>query len=81
MEAASLPLPPGRRSLAASYRERQRARRAMRLMSDAERFDRAADRLSAQVDPSAWQVAHLRRQAEQLRELAEREHPQLISAA
>ena len=57
----------------AALRTRRRDRRASRLLSDAERFDRAAARLEGNLEPDAWQVAHLRRQAEQLRDLAELE--------
>jgi hypothetical protein len=70
MEAASLTLPAGREGLAASLRRRRRDRRAKRLLADAERFERAAARLEATLDEQAWQVAHLRRSAAQLRELA-----------
>jgi hypothetical protein len=45
-------------------------RRAARLLADAERFERAAARLQAQVGPDSWQVRHLRRSAAELRELA-----------
>ena len=69
MEAASLTLPARRNGLAA-IRDRRRDRRARRLLSDAERFDRAAHRLESSLEPDAWQVAHLRRSAEQLRQLA-----------
>ncbi|MEA2426872.1 MAG: hypothetical protein QOF37_500 [Thermoleophilaceae bacterium] len=41
-----------------------------RLLSDANRFDRAAERLEQQLEPSAWQVTQLRRSAEQLRTMA-----------
>jgi hypothetical protein len=70
MEAASLTLPARREGLAESLRRRRRDRRSKRLMADAERFDRAAARLEATLDGEAWQVAHLRRSAAQLRELA-----------
>jgi hypothetical protein len=70
MEAASLTLPARREGLAASLRRRRRDRRAKRLLADAERFERAAARLEATLDEQAWQVAHLRRSAEQLRALA-----------
>ena len=69
MEAASLTLP-RREGLKASLRDRRRDRRARRLLSDAERFERAAVRLESSLDPDAWQLAHLRRSAAQLRELA-----------
>jgi hypothetical protein len=64
VEAASLPLP------RPQLRARRAARRAARLISDAERFSRAADRLEAQVGADAWQVRHLRRSADDLRRLA-----------
>jgi hypothetical protein len=70
MEAASLTLPARREGLAASLRQRRRDRRAMRLMADAERFERAASKLESTLEPNAWQVAHLRRSAAELRELA-----------
>jgi hypothetical protein len=70
MEAASVTLPARRAGLMAALRDRRRDRRAQRLLSDAERFDRAAARLESSLEPNAWQVAHLRRSAEQLRELA-----------
>ena len=62
MEAASIPFP--------TFRNRRQERRVKRLLSDAARFDRAAARLEAQLDPDCWQVHQLRRSAEQLRELA-----------
>jgi hypothetical protein len=62
MEAASIPL--------LTFRNRRQERRVKRLLSDAERFDRAAARLESQLDPGSWQVSQLRRSAEQLRELA-----------
>ena len=70
MEAGSLTLPARREGLLAALRMRRRDRRAQRLLSDAERFDRAAARLEANLEPDAWQVAHLRRQAAELRDLA-----------
>ena len=70
MEAASLTLPARRTGVLGSLRERRRASRARRLLSDAERFDRAASRLESSLEPDAWQVAHLRRSAAELRELA-----------
>lgn len=73
MEAASLPLSPSRPSVLAGARARRAARRAARLMSDAERFSRAADRLEAAVGADAWQVRHLRRSADDLRRLAHEE--------
>jgi hypothetical protein len=62
MEAASLPL--------ISFKNRRQERRVKRLLSDAARFDRAAARLEAQLEPDSWQIRQLRRSAEQLRELA-----------
>jgi hypothetical protein len=70
MEAASLTLPARREGLMASLRERRRQRRAMRLLADADRFDRAASRLASTLEPDAWQVSHLRRSAAELRDLA-----------
>jgi hypothetical protein len=70
MEAASLTLPARRDGLMASLRQRRRTRRVERLLADAERFDRAASRLEASLEQDAWQIAHLRRSAVQLRELA-----------
>jgi hypothetical protein len=70
MEAASLTLPASRDGFFASLRQRRRDRRVRRLLSDAERFERAATRLESNLDRNAWQVEHLRRSAVQLRELA-----------
>lgn len=70
MEAASLTLPARRDTLMVSLRQRRRDRRVRRLLFDAERFDRAASRIENSLEPDAWQVAHLRRSAAQLRELA-----------
>jgi hypothetical protein len=70
MEAASLTIPARRAGLKATLRQRRQERRASRLLSDAERFDRAAARVEASLEADAWQVAHLRRSAAQLRELA-----------
>ena len=71
VEAASLPLtslaPP---SLAGGKAARRAAKRAARLMADSERFERAAARLEAAIGAEAWQVRHLRRQADDLRRLA-----------
>jgi hypothetical protein len=39
-------------------------------MADSERFSRAAVRLEAAIGADAWQVRHLRRQADDLRRLA-----------
>ena len=70
MEAASLTFPARRDGLMAIMRNRRRDRRVRRLLSDAERFERAAVRLENSLEPDAWQVAHLRRSADQLRDLA-----------
>jgi len=70
MEAASLTFPARRDGLMVALRDRRRARRARRLLSDAERFERAAERVEASLEPDAWQVSHLRRSAAQLRDLA-----------
>jgi hypothetical protein len=70
MEAASLTFPARRDGLMVALRERRRQRRVRRLLADAERFDRAAARVEASLEPDCWQVAHLRRSAAQLRELA-----------
>jgi hypothetical protein len=70
MEAASLTFPARRDGMMVALRDRRRDRRVKRLLADAERFDRAAARLESSLDPDAWQVAHLRRSAVQLRELA-----------
>ena len=75
MEAASLTLPARRDGLVLGLRERRRDRRVKRLLADAERFERAAVRVESSLEPDAWQVAHLRRSAEQLRELAVVEQP------
>jgi hypothetical protein len=60
---------------------RRAAKRAARLMSDAERFERAALRLEAAVGPDAWQVRHLHRQADDLRRLASEEAAAFAPAA
>jgi hypothetical protein len=70
MEAASLTLSPRRAGLVTALRDRRRDRRVRRLLADAERFERAAGRVEQSLEPDAWQVAHLRRSAAQLRELA-----------
>jgi hypothetical protein len=70
MEAASIPLEAERTGLLAALRARRRERRVRRLLSDAERFERAAKRLEAEIEPGSWQVRQLRGSAEQLRELA-----------
>jgi hypothetical protein len=46
-------------------------------MADAERFERAAARLEASVEPDCWQVRHLRRSAADLRRLAHEEAARL----
>jgi hypothetical protein len=74
VEAASLPLiESGPRVLDGSKAARRAAKRASRLMADAERFDRAAMRLEAAIGADAWQVRHLRRQADDLRRLGREE--------
>ena len=70
MEAASLTFPARRDGLMAIMRDRRRDRRVRRLLSDAERFERAAVRIENSLEPDAWQVSHLRRSADQLRDLA-----------
>jgi hypothetical protein len=76
MEAASLPLAP-RSGLLAGLRHRNATRtavrRAARLIADAERFERNALRLEAELGPDAWQVSHLRRSSGELRRLASQE--------
>jgi hypothetical protein len=73
VEAASLPLlPTAPRSLAGG-KARRAAKRAARLMADAERFERAAVRLEISIGAEAWQVRHLRRQADDLRRLGREE--------
>ena len=62
MEAASIPL--------ITFRNRRQERRVKRLLSDADRFERAAARLEATLEPDCWQVRQLRSSAEQLRQLA-----------
>ena len=73
MEAASLPLPSTGPRVLAGGKARRAAKRAARLMADAERFERAAERLESEVEPDCWQVRHLRRQAVDLRRLAHEE--------
>jgi hypothetical protein len=74
VEAASLPLissdPPARADAGGSKAARRAAKRSARLMADSERFSRAALRLEAAIGAEAWQVRHLRRQADDLRRLA-----------
>jgi hypothetical protein len=62
MEAASVTFP--------MFRNRRKERRVKRLLSDADRFERAAARLEDRLQPDCWQVRQLRSSAEQLRELA-----------
>jgi hypothetical protein len=57
-------------------RNRRRNRHVKRLLSDAKRFDRAAERLEQQLEPTSWQVTQLRRSAEQLRVMAFNEQQQ-----
>ncbi len=73
MEAASLPLLPSGPRVLAGAKARRIAKRAARLMADADRFERAAIRLENQVEPDCWQVRHLRRSAADLRRLANEE--------
>jgi hypothetical protein len=78
VEAASLPLiesgPPHVLGGSGSGKAARRAaKRAARLMADAERFERAALRLEAAIGADAWQVRHLRRQADDLRRLGHEE--------
>jgi branched-subunit amino acid aminotransferase/4-amino-4-deoxychorismate lyase len=77
VEAASLPLPHTGSGLIAGAKARRAAKRAARLMSDAERFERAAQRLEAQAEQDCWQVRHLRRSATDLRRLAHEEATRL----
>ena len=75
MEAASLPLSnsAARALPGADKAARRAAKRAARLMADSERFSRAALRLEAAIGAEAWQVRHLRRQADDLRRLGHEE--------
>jgi hypothetical protein len=81
MEAAAIPAPPSTPGLLAGAKARRVAKRAARLASDAERFERAAVRLEAAVGADAWQVRHLHRQAADLRRLASEEAALLAPAA
>ena len=81
MEAASIPLTPSPTRALVGAKARRAAKRAARLMSDAERFERAAARLEAAVGADAWQVRHLQRQAADLRRLAGEEAAALAPAA
>lgn len=84
MEAASLPLAQ-RSGLLSGLRHRNAnriaIRRASRLMADAERFERNAVRLEAQLGSDAWQVAHLRRSSDELRRLAAKEASSALPGA
>ena len=81
MEAASLPLIHAGPRVLLGGKARRAAKRAARLMADAERFERAAARLEARAEPDCWQVRHLRRSAADLRRLAHEEAASLSSAA
>lgn len=81
MEAAALPLIPSEPHLLGSAKARRAARRVARLMSDAERFERAAVRLESEIGPDGWQVEHLRRSAADLRRLAGEEAALLAPGA
>jgi hypothetical protein len=81
VEAASLPLITTGPRILGGAKARRAAKRAARLMSDAERFERAAVRLEAEIGPEGWQVAHLRRSAADLRRLAHEEAASLSSSA
>lgn len=81
VEAASLPLISTGPGVLAGAKARRAAKRAARLMSDAERFERAAGRLEAEIGPDGWQVTHLRRQAADLRRLASEEAARLAPSA
>jgi uncharacterized protein Yka (UPF0111/DUF47 family) len=67
--------------LAPGKAARRAAKRAARLMADAERFERAAVRLEETIGADAWQVRHLRRQADDLRRLGREEMAALSSSA
>jgi hypothetical protein len=81
VEAASLPLTTTGPRVLVGSKARRAAKRAARLMADAERFERAAARLEAEVEPDCWQVRHLRRSADDLRRLAHEEAAALSAAA
>jgi hypothetical protein len=81
VEAASLPLTSPAPRLLAGAKARRAARRAARLMADAERFERAAVRLEGEIGPEGWQVGHLRRSAADLRRLADEEAARLAPSA
>ena len=81
VEAASIPLSPSAPRVLVGAKARRAAKRAARLMSDAERFERAAVRLEEAVGTDAWQVRHLHRQAADLRRLAGEEAAALAPAA
>lgn len=73
VEAASLPLVNSGPGVVAGAKARRAAKRAARLMADAERFERAAVRLEEALGPDGWQVKHLRHSAADLRRLAHEE--------
>jgi branched-subunit amino acid aminotransferase/4-amino-4-deoxychorismate lyase len=77
VEAASVPLSHSGPGIVAGAKARRAAKRAARLMADADRFERAAQRLEARVEPDCWQVRHLRRSAADLRRLAHEEAARL----
>jgi hypothetical protein len=81
MEAAAIPAEPSSPRLFAGAKARRAAKRAARLSSDADRFERAAARLETVVGAEAWQVRHLYRQAADLRRLASEEVAALAPAA
>ena len=82
MEAASIHLPSSSAPrVLVGAKARRAAKRAARLMSDADRFERAAARLEQAVGPDAWQVRHLLRQAADLRRLASEEAAAFAPAA
>jgi hypothetical protein len=81
VEAASIPLLHSAPRLLVGAKARRAAKRAARLASDADRFERAAVRLEAAVGAEAWQVRHLHRQAADLRRLASEESAGLAPAA
>jgi hypothetical protein len=81
VEAASLPLIPSEPHLLGSAKARRAARRAARLMADAERFEKAAVRLEQEIASGGWQVEHLRSSAAELRRLAYEEAALLAQPA
>jgi hypothetical protein len=80
VEAASLPLITTGPGVLGGAKARRVAKRAARLMSDADRFERAAVRLEVEIGDEAWQVKHLRRQAGDLRRLAHEEAAALATS-